>query len=338
MTAQKNTALAIGSFIVGAIVLVFIALLFFSGGKIFEAKETVVMYFEGSVQGLQIGAPIKLKGVSIGEITDISINYQGASALTVDGTSFPQTNTVVTVVTGELVMSKLEASNIDAISDFVDRAISDGMRAQLNFQSLLTGLLYVDLDFSPGSPVKLYNYQSEYIELPTVVTEFEKISRDFRDLNLKELAANINDLATAMSDFVKSGKVEKAITNFDQASNSVKQTSDKFDKTLTNLANDTDKTLSKMDTLLDQLNSDAPEITKTLKSNLHTLNESLNSFTQTANNMSLFFEQDSKFVNEINATLGDISRAARSFRRLNETIEQEPQALIRGKNSGMDRE
>ena len=64
MTNSKNTSFAIGAFIVGAMVLIFIALIFFSGGRLFSKKEKVIMYFEGSVQGLQIGAPVKLKGVA----------------------------------------------------------------------------------------------------------------------------------------------------------------------------------------------------------------------------------------------------------------------------------
>ena len=76
MSHKKNRSLAIGAFIVGAILLVFVALLFFSGGRFFADKKRVVMYFEGSVQGLQVGAPVKLKGVVLGEIIDISINFE----------------------------------------------------------------------------------------------------------------------------------------------------------------------------------------------------------------------------------------------------------------------
>ena len=143
MSHKKNRSLAIGAFIVGAILLVFVALLFFSGGRFFADKKRVVMYFEGSVQGLQVGAPVKLKGVVLGEIIDISINFE------------LDNKTVYTAVTADLVMKRINTDGANVEENFLKEAIQSGLRAQLNFQSFLTGLLYVELDFYPDSELTL---------------------------------------------------------------------------------------------------------------------------------------------------------------------------------------
>ena len=107
----KNKSFAIGAFIVGALLVVFFALLFFSGGRIFSQKERVVMYFDGSVQGLQIGAPIKLKGVVLGEITDIQINFQSDD------------KPALTAVTADLVLQRINSKGTDVNNEFLVDAI-----------------------------------------------------------------------------------------------------------------------------------------------------------------------------------------------------------------------
>ena len=120
---SKPKSLHIGSFVVGAFVLVFIALLFFSGGKLFSQKERVIMYFDASVQGLQVGAPVKLKGVVLGDIVDIQLNFQSDN------------QPLVTAVTADLVMQRITSKGAGVSDEFFKEAIEQGLRAQLNVQS-----------------------------------------------------------------------------------------------------------------------------------------------------------------------------------------------------------
>src|SRR5690606_41735510 len=109
MSTKKNTSLAIGAFIAGAVLLVFVALIFFSGGRLFAEKDRVIMYFSGSVQGLQVGAPIKLKGVVLGQINDIQIIFQSDN------------KTIVTAVTADLVMERISSEGSE-INNEIGRA------------------------------------------------------------------------------------------------------------------------------------------------------------------------------------------------------------------------
>ncbi len=215
MTNPKNSSLTIGIFIVGALVLIFSALLFFSGGRFFTQKEHVVMYFEGTVQGLQIGAPVKLKGVVLGEITDIQIHFQsGDKKITT-----PQT--IITKVSADLVMEKINRKGIDAKDDFFNPAIENGLRAQLNFQSFLTGLLYVELDFYPGTTAKLYGLQTKHRELPTIATGFEELAKTIQEMDLKGLAKNINHFTDQMNVIVDSGDIQNMMRSITSAANAI---------------------------------------------------------------------------------------------------------------------
>ncbi len=320
MSRKKNRSLAIGAFIVGAILLIFIALLFFSGGRFFADKKRVVMYFEGSVQGLQVGAPVKLKGVVLGEIVDISINFESDN------------KNVFTSVTADLVMKRINSEGADVEEDFLQDAIQTGLRAQLNYQSFLTGLLYVELDFYPDSELRLYAVQDEYQEIPTIATSFEEISRTFQELDLKGLVHNVNNLAQQVSDMVAQGQVAETLSSFNRLANSLEKTSGNADKEIARLSEKMDTTLTELNALIKQLNAQTPQMMTSLRGSLEELNKSMQSFDQAAANIEHVFSEDAPLLNQLQRTLEDMSRSSIAFRSLSETLEQQPEALLRGRS------
>ena len=319
MSTKKNTSLAIGAFIVGAVLLVFVALIFFSGGRLFAEKDRVIMYFSGSVQGLQVGAPIKLKGVVLGQINDIQINFQSDN------------KTIVTAVTADLVMERISSEGAEIDSDFIVNAVDNGLRAQLNYQSFLTGLLYVELDFYPDSELKLYELEEDYAEIPTIGTSFEEISDRFQELDLKGLVNNVNDLAEQISTIVGDGQVQKTLTNFNQLVVSLEATSNNLNGEITQMSGQMTQTLSELNTLIGQLNTATPKIAETLDKSLQELQASLSNFDDATANVNYLLSDDSILVNQISRTLEDVSRSAQAFRSLSETLEQQPEALLRGR-------
>ena len=321
MTNSKNTSFAIGAFIVGAMVLIFIALIFFSGGRLFSKKEKVIMYFEGSVQGLQIGAPVKLKGVVLGEITDIQINFQNDD------------KTILTAVTADLIMERINSKGASVKGEFFTEAIKNGMRAQLNFQSFLTGLLYVELDFYPESPVKLYGLQSDYRELPTVATQFEELSKSFAEMDIKGMVTHIDEFAIELNKIIKTGEIQAAIKNVKRAAISIEKTSNNVNLQVSQLAQNIEKTRAEIDKLLAELNTRTPEIAHSLNKSLQDLSLSLDQINKTAVSIDNNFSEDAPLMNQLNTTLNDISRSAQAFRSLSETLEQQPESVLRGKNS-----
>lgn len=321
MTNSKNTSFAIGAFIVGAMVLIFIALIFFSGGRLFSKKEKVIMYFEGSVQGLQIGAPVKLKGVVLGEITDIQINFQNDD------------KTIVTAVTADLVMERINSKGASVKGEFFTEAIKNGMRAQLNFQSFLTGLLYVELDFYPESPAKLYGLQTDYRELPTVATQFEELSKSFAEMDIKGMVTHIDDFAIELNKIIKSGEIQATIKNVNRAAISIEKTSNNVSVQVSQLTKNIEKTRAEIDKLVAELNTQTPELAKSLNKSLKDLSLSLDQISKTAASIDNNFSEDAPLINQLNSTLNDISRSAQAFRSLSETLEQQPEAVLRGKNS-----
>jgi paraquat-inducible protein B len=189
--SRANPAV-IGGFVIGAIALVVIGLLVFGGANWFTTRNKYVAYFPGSVKGLQVGAPVDFRGVSIGRVTDIKVmfNPKEVSARIPVVMEFDPTQ--IEVVGGEQIIAGAEGAN---------RLIDAGFRAQLQSQSLLTGLLFVNLDFIPKSPVRLMGGDQPYPEVPTIPSEFEQLQQTAGDVaaRMPELLDRLNGLLTDLN-------------------------------------------------------------------------------------------------------------------------------------------
>ncbi len=159
MSKPANT-FVIGAFMVGALILLTAAVMIFGGGDFFKHKKRYVIFFESGLNGLNVGTPVKLQGVQIGEVVDISLEMDART-----GRIFKP---VVIEIEPEL-LRELSAKTSHTHSEIKrnhdsQRLIDLGLEARLELQSLLTGLLYVDLNFYPDNPVYLTDL--DYKKLP----------------------------------------------------------------------------------------------------------------------------------------------------------------------------
>lgn len=279
------------------------------------------MHFEGSVQGLQVGAPVKLKGVVLGEIADIELYFE------------KDNQTVITAVTADLIMERINTMSGGISNHFLNDAINNGLRAQLNYQSLLTGLLYVELDFYPDTPLRLYDFQDAHIEIPTRATSLEEITRSIQELDLKGLVDNLNNLTTQLGTLVSDGNIQQTVDNFNRVALSIERTSNTLNSELTGLSTQVQGTLNEMDVLLKELNEHAPELAQSFQNSLDELNRGLESFSEATDSIKDMTSEDSPLVNQLYDTLLDISRSAQSFRSMSETLDQQPEAILRGRRA-----
>jgi paraquat-inducible protein B len=161
---KKANPAVVGAFVLGAIALAVVGVLVFGSGKYFRTKVEAVMYFPGSVNGLSIGAPLKFKGVDIGTVSNIQLVLSA-------GTDGPTARIPVYV---QLDPSKIISAGSDIrLPDPVarDELVQRGLRAQLQSQSILTGLLFIQLDFFPDTPATYVLPQpSDPAEIPKIPT------------------------------------------------------------------------------------------------------------------------------------------------------------------------
>jgi phospholipid/cholesterol/gamma-HCH transport system substrate-binding protein len=157
MSTRANP-MVIGAFVVGAVALLLVALLVWGGTGLFRTKLNYVLFFDSAVTGLNKGAPVLGRGVKVGEVTDVQMRW---------GTPIIA---VYIILDPEALKGAAEAGPARRIEYAVRE---EGLRGQLRMQSFVTGVLYVALDFHPGTPIVLRGLDKRVPELPTIPTDLE---------------------------------------------------------------------------------------------------------------------------------------------------------------------
>ncbi len=231
MSKPANKTL-IGAFVIGAIALLVIAVLIFGSGKILKKTYPAVVFFDGSIKGLSEGAPVIFKGVKIGSVTNIRLIFDPAD----DSLRIP--------VIIELEPEKIERTDIAERQpvEGLKLLIERGLRAQLQMQSIVTGQLMIALDFFPDKPAKHVSFLKEYLEIPSVPTAFEELTKTIQDLPIKEIVKKLNLTLNSVRKLIQhiDKKIDPLITNISKTSELTQYTLDGMQATL----KQTEKTLS----------------------------------------------------------------------------------------------
>jgi paraquat-inducible protein B len=327
---KKISPAMIGAFVLGAVALIVIAILVFGSGRLFRQTREFVLYFDNSVNGLRIGAPVKIKGVEIGSVKDIRLQLEKDT----------QVNKIPVII--EIDLEKLTSRGATTVAA-VDReafrkAIVDrGLRGQLAMESLVTGLLYVALDFLPGTPITLVqqaNGDYKYPEIPTLPTSlqqakdvFTQILRKLDEIDFKALIASLESTVDGIKRTVNSPDLQATIR-------SLRQTMPKVDEAVVNMRNlagtmnDNVKILAAD---LQQTSGDARLALKQAGDALKQTEETMKRAEAAVTNIETLSDLDSPVNYELEKSLREVSVAARSLRSLTDYLERNPRALIFGK-------
>lgn len=317
--SEKSHSAAIGTFVAGAILIAVTMVIFALGTGFGEDKEKVIMVFDGSVKGLSIGAPVALRGVQIGQVTNIELMLD--------------TDAVDIIM---LVEAEISNKNIRRLGsnpqDITDDLIHRGLRAQLRTQSLLTGLLYIQLDFHPGTKLELADVESDYVQIPTVPTDLEVVARKLEEMDLGKLADDVQSTLRGVSEFVTSPAFQAAPARLQTALESFSALSDQLQAQLASSGPRLDTVLDSANDTLSGANDELPRISSLVEQNLRVLDEAVTAFEATMRNIDSLVSPGSPTTYQVNRALQELTRASRAIQALATTLEQQPEALLRGKS------
>jgi paraquat-inducible protein B len=261
--------------------------------RTYTEKFHYIVRFDGSIRGLTVGAPVEFRGIRIGQVADIKPEWD-LETLSPRITVLIETEPERWETFGEARMD--EKSELDSL-------VAKGLRAQLKTGSLLTGQLFIDIDFHPDAPPAQVKYEQQFPELPTIPAPLQVIT------------ARVNELLNKL-DTVPIEKIGKDLG--DTLAN-VKRLSES--KELLEAVQALNATLKETRQLVQKLDSKvAPEISSTLDQAQKTLVS-----------VEGTLGQDSPLQHEIRQALKELGEAARAVRILTDYLERHPEALIYGK-------
>jgi len=200
----------IGTFVVGGAVLLLIAVMVFGSGALFKRTDKFVLYFDGSVKGLAVGAPVMFRGVSIGAVKDISLIYDAK-----EGTIMLP------------VVVEIEQGRIKGAASFGDaggkKMIELGLRGKLEVLNFLTGQLMVSFDFYPNNPPQIRGIRNSYPELPTLPIS-QDIFKLMNEMPIKEIAKNLESTAVGINRLVNESDLQSSLFDMRETFQETKKT------------------------------------------------------------------------------------------------------------------
>ena len=311
--SERANYFKIGLFVLCGAVIAVVGLLALGAGSLLQKKFYAESYFEESVQGLDIGSPIKFRGVQIGRVETI----------TLVGTEYP-TNKRYVLVRFSLYRDAVGALSQAAVKRFVDSEVEKGLRVRLAFQGV-TGAAYLEADYleAERAPWLSIDWQPDYPFLPSApstITRYSEaidgILKNIEQIDIQAIASGLEKALTAMNGFMEKAQVGEIGEQTVQLMSELRATNRRLEGMLSKAETPVDtllqelpKTvlnLNRLTAQLDELAGDLPKNVAPLGSTLRRLNGLL-----TAEQQNIVETLDN--FRQVSENLRDLTDNARSY-------------------------
>jgi paraquat-inducible protein B len=304
--SKKANPVAIGAFVLGALALTVVGLLLFGSGKLLKERQSFVLYFEEPLGGLDVGAPVDFQGVRVGTVVDVRI--------------------VIDHNSGQVSLPVIIDFEPDRAAHWGDKTrttpevrareyLKRGLRARLASQSLVTGKLKIELGFFPDSPLKLVkNPNDVFPEIPTIPGPLTQFKAEIDKLPLEELVVDARETMAGLNTMINSSAMQALGTNINELTVSMNALARKLES------------LPLGETLED---------VRSLAHSREFLNAvtNLNGTLEASQLLLRRMERESGPMQvQLYAAMNELGRASDSLRQLAETIELQPESILRGKS------
>lgn len=263
----------------------------------YTRKIRFLLFFDGSVRGLSVGAPVEFQGIKVGSVVDLHLEYDRRDA------SFKIP--VLIEIEPERVVER-GGGETPAPYETLQSLVNQGLRARLGTGSLLTGQLFVELLMRPDTPARLTGEERRFPEIPTIPATLEEITGAIKGLLAKMERLDLEKIGEELEGTLRG---TNKLLNAPAAQNVARE----LNASLTAFRN----TLERLDRRVDPLAENAQQALIEGRQTLDLLNGIL--------------DADSETQYGFNEMTGSLADMARSIRTLVDYLERNPQSLIFGR-------
>lgn len=316
---------AIGGFVLGGLVLAVVAILSFGGSRVFERKTRAVVLFDGSVAGLDIGAPVTFRGVRVGAVQRVALHISPGGRARIPVT--------IELQEGQVTLDDPGAPR-DQIN--IDQLVAAGLRAQLNSQSFVTGQLRIDLDFRPGTPAERSQEEAGGLpQIPTIPSDMDRLRDTLADVPVRDAVQAGQRALAAMEQLAN-----RLDRDLGPLLDSARRTADSADRTLDTVGQSVARLQADASRMLEELGG----LTADARRQLGARGEELSRVLGVADRMGRQAETlmaslnslaapRSAFRGDLEAALRDLAATASSLRSVARAVERDPSTILRGRDA-----
>ncbi len=315
MAKQANRKM-IGGFVIIAVGIMAASIVIFGSGDWFKESLEYVLYFQESVKGLNVGSPVLYHGFPVGEVKRVVIQA--------DMKDFKDYILVYVEVYPESVVVVTDDMKIDQWKDRMSDLIELGLRAQLVPQSLITGKLAIELNQHAGTPVVRKNIDKNYEEIPTIPSTLSKLEASLAKLDLQKIGERLISVLTSADRTLKNPDIEAGLSELKDALVDARNLINNVDEEVKPLSGKAQSTLDDVGKLARHVDGQVDPLSQSVTETLKSVDTAFKSIDELVG-------KRSPMRADIEDTLKEIQRAARSVRILADYLEQHPEALLKGK-------
>jgi paraquat-inducible protein B len=308
----------IGAFVLGAIALGVISVVVFGSGKFFTKRPVYVMFFEGSVKGLNEGSPVNFRGVNIGSVKDIELKFDAK------GLNF-LIPVYVEIDPTKITGAKSTIGSVEVWEELTQK----GLRAQLELQSFVTGQLMINVDFFPGKPARYIGMDKRYPEIPTVSSPLDELLRTAEQLPLKELFDKLLKSIEGIERVANSPQIGSSLESLSEGLKESRKILAKIDGEIGPLMTNLKETSDSIKTFADK----SQNVPAAMEKTLDTAKASLKQAEKTFISVQKLASDNSVLVYQIDSALEEVTKASRSVRSLSDYMYRHPESIIKGKRT-----
>jgi paraquat-inducible protein B len=318
--AKRVSPTAIGVFVIASLAILMAAVIVVGSGRLFRKPIRFICMFQGDLNGLKVGAPVKVRGVQIGSVASIRLQLTPTEGQLRQGVNELRLPVILDIDRSQITALGGTGAALGQ-SGFED-LIKRGLRAQLQTESLLTGLLYIDLDLHPGARL---NFAIEpgsgpYREIPTVPTQLEAVQEQankalarLERIDMQALVVSVTSAANAINGVASSPALKATLA-------SLQETTANLNRTIISVRGTIDRLNTKIDPLVAGLQNNSNEVNATLQQTRVTMLD-----------LQSTLDPDSPLAVHLNQALEQLTDTTRSIGVLADYLQQNPSAVIRGR-------
>ncbi|MBT4838659.1 MAG: MCE family protein [Methylococcales bacterium] len=294
-----------------------------------------VLYFNDTVRGLAVGAPVELRGIRVGTVQEISMerdNNTGLLRIPVMVEIEPER-----VPTAEL-NNHQQRGEVDVGLIIMDQLVKEGLRARLQTGNFLTGKLFVELDFFPDDEKQTISYQGQYPELPTIPNALSGIANNLNglltklnSLPIEALGGNLLKSSVALKTLLESKNWLNMVESLGQITKQASQLVATLNKDIPPVINKLDQGVGHASEVFANVNQQLPILVKNLATTLTVAQSTLIKAETALISANRLMSNEGEVGTKLQQTLDELSAAARSIRVMADYLERHPEALLQGK-------
>jgi paraquat-inducible protein B len=320
--SKKANVISIGLFLVIGLAIAVAGVLLFSARSLFHPRVKEILYFDASLKGLEPGAPVKFRGVTIGTVVEVLIRHNQSS----NDFSMP----VVIAIDRKLAQSKSDEYIPIGVQARLDLLIRRGFRARLDAESLVTGILYISLDIVPAAPAPMFHQlKPEYLEIPTLPSDIQQLLANLAHVDVRGLSDKLSGLLTRVDTGISQlnfAEINAGVTNLLDSANRVVTAPD-----LTNSFTTFRQALSQAEVLLKRVDGRVDPLVDSVTNTLFDAQKTLADVRVAVGNVSDLLGPDSALRPDLVQALEQVGEAGREVADLAELLKRNPNALLAGK-------